>query len=314
LIICISANPAIDKRVFLDAFVTGKINRAARVLSAAGGKAAHVAMALRALGEEVTWIGFAGAESGARCVRELRDLGIDAVPIATRSETRTNLEIIDRDGLITELLEPGGAILPEEREQLLATCRDHFSHSRQPVSVVLSGSLSPGLEPGFYGALLELAHIHRGRTYLDTSGQAFSAALPHHPHLIKPNRPEAEAVLDCASDSAAAPLGLAHALQSLGARRIALSMGVHGLALLSEDAQNGWLATPPSVSVASTVGCGDSTLAGLVYGERQGMSDTDLVRFATACGTANCLAPLPGRISLDTVRELVPQVSVRPID
>jgi fructose-1-phosphate kinase PfkB-like protein len=63
-IVCVSVNPAVDRRVYLDTLIPGEVNRARSSLAMPGGKAAHVAMAARALGVEANWIGFLGGAIG----------------------------------------------------------------------------------------------------------------------------------------------------------------------------------------------------------------------------------------------------------
>src|SRR5262245_41145330 len=110
MIICISANPAIDRRLKLASIMQGGVNRASSSDSFAGGKAAHVAIAAKALGEDATWVGFLGGVTGDQLEQQLTSLGVNVVPIRTVAPTRVNDEIIDQVGVVTEILEPGGAI------------------------------------------------------------------------------------------------------------------------------------------------------------------------------------------------------------
>jgi 1-phosphofructokinase/tagatose 6-phosphate kinase len=47
MIICVSANPAIDRRLRLESIAVGGVNRAVSAQPFLGGKAAHVAMVAR---------------------------------------------------------------------------------------------------------------------------------------------------------------------------------------------------------------------------------------------------------------------------
>src|SRR5215813_8691979 len=107
MFLCVSANPAIDKQIRMTEFRMGAVNRAIVANPEPGGKAAHVAMALRALGEKPQWIGFAGGAMGEFLISGLKALEIRTLPVATREETRENLAILDRAGTVTEILEPG---------------------------------------------------------------------------------------------------------------------------------------------------------------------------------------------------------------
>src|ERR1700682_4433810 len=92
---CVSLNPAIDTRLILNGFLPGRVNRVQEVYRTPGGKAAHVAMALKGLGAAPTWIGFSGGATGSELLEGLRGLGIETMPISTSQPTRVNLEIVD---------------------------------------------------------------------------------------------------------------------------------------------------------------------------------------------------------------------------
>ncbi|PYT62849.1 MAG: hypothetical protein DMG35_06265 [Acidobacteria bacterium] len=124
MIVCVSANPAVDKRVRLPKLALGRVNRVSHVQAAAGGKSAHVAMALRALGSVPRWIGFAGGATGQELLAGLKDLDISSVTVPMKNATRVNLEIIDEDGNVTEILELG---LPFQHKNV--------AHSSRPVNL-----------------------------------------------------------------------------------------------------------------------------------------------------------------------------------
>src|SRR5215475_8981833 len=106
MFLCISANPAIDKRLRVRQLRPGQVNRAFEAVPEPGGKAAHVAMALRAFKVEPTWIGFSGGPNGKVLVTGLTALGIRALGVAAGKPTRVNLSIVDEAGTVTEVLEP----------------------------------------------------------------------------------------------------------------------------------------------------------------------------------------------------------------
>ncbi len=314
MIICISASPAIDRRVRVKKLALGAVNRAVSAESFAGGKAAHVAMAATAFGEEVRWIGFLGGAAGDQVERQLIGLGIDVRAVRTRSGTRCNDEIIDEDGTITEILEPGGSISNEEIEQMLKLCGSEFARAGRRLQVVLSGSLPPDVPKGFYADLIELARSHGGRTILDTSGDALLKAITAGPDLIKPNSEEA-------ANATGTPLGndpgLVEAVQKLhsaGARGVALSMGARGMVFMNSSSPTIFRGVPPKVEVNSTVGCGDAATAGFAVAAARDLDAMETLRLGVACGTANCLAKLPGQIRRSDVEALLPKISINEIE
>src|SRR5262245_2138151 len=141
MLLCVSANPAIDKQVRMTEFRMGSVNRAAGATPEPGGKAAHVAMALRALGERPQWIGFAGGSTGDVLVRGLNALRIRARATAIEAPTRENLAIVDDAGRVTEILEPGGALSAKEVGSFRRACANEFARGKQKLLVILSGSL-----------------------------------------------------------------------------------------------------------------------------------------------------------------------------
>jgi len=311
MIICISANPAIDRRIRLRNLVPGGVNRAYSAISFAGGKAAHVAMAAHALGEKVVWIGFVGGATGNELERQLTEFGIAALSIPTMASTRTNDEIVADDGSITEILEPGGPITAAEAEEFYAIARKQFTETCTGFQVVISGSLPPGAPTEFYSNIISLAREFHARVIVDTSGDAFLKSLEHSPDLIKPNREETESAVGFEIGGTARTLSAIRQLQNLGAREAAISLGADGL--VWSDGEAAFVVRPPKVNVISTVGCGDAAVAGFAVGAQRNLEPSEIVRLAAACGAANCIAELPGQIRLDDVRHLIPQVSVEKI-
>lgn len=310
MIICVSVNPAIDRRLRVNNLKIGEVNRTDSAESFAGGKAAHVAMAARALNEKVIWIGFLGGLTGSEIERQLKTLDIEVISVNTKSPTRINDEIIHADGQITEILESGGAISESEIEKMFEACERVFSSRRNNFSVVFSGSLPPNVPDNFYQKLILQARQFGGKTILDTSANALIQGIKAKPDLIKPNRSEAENILNLTIRDEVSAKEALTGLQNIGAQNASLSLGEKGL-IWTGGKGNTIFAEPPKVEVISTVGCGDATVAGFAVATRRGLSEIQTLRLATACGAANCLAKLPGQISSENVEQLIPLVSIK---
>lgn len=310
MIVCVSVNPAIDRRVRVNNLKIGEVNRADSAESFAGGKAAHVALAARALGEKVIWTGFLGGATGAEVERQLKNGGIEVRAVCIASATRINDEIIHADGTITEILEPGGAVSADECSKMIETCEAIFRDQKEEFSVVFSGSLPSGVSSDFYYDLLQTAHTVGGKTILDTSGAGLVEGIKAAPYLVKPNRSEAEKILGLEIEDEKEALEALQILKTIGGQNVCLSLGEDGLIWSNSD-DKFISAKPPKVEVTSTVGCGDSTVAGFAVGLQRGLSEIQTLRLATACGAANCLAKLPGQISSENVEQLIPLVSIK---
>jgi 1-phosphofructokinase family hexose kinase len=303
---CVSANPAIDKRMRVSALLPGRVNRVRELRAAPGGKAAHVAMVLRILGADPLWIGFAGGLTGTQLLDGLLALDIRLQPVTANVDTRINLEIIgDHDG-VTELLEPGLPIGEKEWTSFLETCNKAFSESAIPGIVIASGSLPTGADPAFYAKLTALAHQHGHKIFVDTSGEPLRLALAAGPDFIKPNREEAEWLIGEEIGDPQTWKNAANRLVQLGARSVIVSLGEDGFVWLAGAGQDTYSAKSSSVTVTSSVGSGDATVAAFAYAVSAGLGVEKTLRLAAACGAANCLADSPGRLREADVRALEP--------
>lgn len=310
MFLCVSANPAIDKQVRIAEFRVGAVNRATEATPDPGGKAAHVAMALRGLGEQPQWIGFAGGTTGEALVRGLKGLGIRAQGIATQEPTRENLAILDNTGAVTEILEPGGKLSAREVEAFLRACKKEFARGKQKLVVSLSGSLPPGVPANSYATLIRVAHSHGCRVILDSSGEALRRGIAAKPDLVKPNREEAEALTGMKIQDVASARKALQRILAMGARSVAISLGKDGVLWSLGEGQQTLHARAPEVSKRSAVGSGDATVAGFAYGLDNGLSPEKILKLAVACGRANLFADSPGRIRLSSVQKMQREVRI----
>jgi 1-phosphofructokinase family hexose kinase len=292
MFVCVSLNPAVDKRLRLERLRLGSVNRAMEVAPAPGGKAAHVAMVLKTLGAEPVWLGFAGGATGNALIEGLRGLSIRAVAVPARAETRTNLEIIDESG-VTEILEPGPQIASDELQQFGDTLKKLLNEAAEPFTVILSGSLPNGVPSDYYKSLVELVHQSGDRVFVDASGEPFQHALEGRPEFVKPNREEAEAWSGHTIDGPNSAEVILGTILNSGATAGAISLGSNGL-IWGSKTDKALYACVPEIPARSCVGSGDATLAGFAFAGEQGLSPQEAVRLAAACGSANCLADSPG--------------------
>ena len=313
-IVCVSVNPAIDRRLRFDALVLGRVNRALSAENFPGGKSAHVAMVAQALGGHPAWLGFLGGGVGKEFEREFAGEKVEVAPIYTRRRTRMNLELIDGAGRVTEMLEPGERPSPDEVRKMQRRLAAGLRGRWRGAVVVISGSLPAGMKPGFYGALIRAAKAAGSRVFLDTSGRALKAGLAAQPEFIKPNREEAEALLGRKLRALVRIADAAHELVARGAASAAISLGAQGLVWVERKNGATWLARPPQMKAISTVGCGDATVAGFAIAAARQLTGADAIRLAAACGAANCLAKSPGKVSARGVKMLAPRVRIERLD
>jgi 1-phosphofructokinase family hexose kinase len=312
--LCVSANPAIDKRVRAKSFRVGEVNRVADVAAEPGGKAAHVALSLVALGGRPSWVGFAGGANGSELVEGLNIAGIQTHRVETRKPTRVNLAILDGSGVVTEILEPGGPISPSEVDAFRRACELSFFQMKEHDIVIFSGSLPLGVPEDFYATLIRSARSAGCRSFLDTSGAELKAALSENPEFVKPNKEEAEVILGAPITDKSQARSAVSEFFARGARSVALSLGKNGLLWCPGPSEHVCHVRPAAVERRSCVGSGDATVAGFAHAIAHDLRSEETVLLAAACGAANCLADSPGRIRMSDVEQMKQRMTFEMLD
>jgi len=275
-VLTVTVNPALDLTVQLPALRLGEVNRSDNLQAHAAGKGLNVAQVLADLGHQLTVTGFLG-EANAQPFEQLfsaRGFADEFVRVA--GETRSNIKLAEADGRITDIMGPGLEVGAAQREELLARLERLVPGHEL---VVVAGSLPRGVEmPWFVELLQRLARLG-ARVALDTSGAALREGLALSPWLIKPNEEELAQARDLDPADAQA---LADEARRLNARieHVVMSQGAAGVSWFSPAAA--WHAQPPKVRVVSTVGAGDSLLAGMLHGLLAGWPAERTLAHATA--------------------------------
>ncbi|WP_312571585.1 1-phosphofructokinase [Stutzerimonas balearica] len=275
-VLTVTLNPALDLTLQLPALRLGEVNRSDNLQVHAAGKGLNVAQVLADLGHQLTVTGFLG-EANAQPFEQLfaaRGFADEFVRVA--GETRSNIKLAEADGRITDINGPGLEVGAAQRDELLARLERLVPGHEL---VVVAGSLPRGVElPWFVELLQRLARLG-ARVALDTSGAALREGLALSPWLIKPN--EEELAQARGLDPADAQV-LADEARRLNARieHVVMSQGAAGVSWFSPAAA--WHAQPPKVRVVSTVGAGDSLLAGMLHGLLAGWPAERTLAHATA--------------------------------
>ena len=260
-ILTLTLNPALDLTVRLARLEPGEVNRSETMLTHAAGKGVNVAQVLADLGHHVTVGGFLGEDNPQAFEALIARRGFADAFIRVPGETRSNIKIAELGGRVTDINAPGLQVSEQAQQallnQLMLIAPGHDA-------VVVAGSLPRGVSPlWFQGLLVQLKNLGL-KVALDTSGEALRAGLKASPWLIKPNTEELAEALDCPTDSVDQQAQAAERLHAEGIEHVVISHGADGVNWFSPG--TALHATPPQVSVASTVGAGDSLLAGMLHG------------------------------------------------
>jgi 1-phosphofructokinase len=306
MIVTLTANPSLDRTVALPGpLLRGEVQRALSVSQESGGKGVNVSRALVASGLKTVAV-LPGAESDP-VLAGLRDGDVPFAALPIGEPLRSNVALTEPGGVTTKINEPGPVLSEDQQEALIGLL---LEHSRGASWVVLAGSLPPGVPADFYATVTRrLRSIHGGtdapRIAVDSSGEPLAAAISGDaagkPDLLKPNAEELVELAAAAgfathktaeeieADPAAAAEAAAAVVRS-GVGAVLATLGSKGAVLVTAD--GAWLATHPPVTAVSTVGAGDSSLAGYLLASSQGDAPVDCLRQAVAHGAA--AASLPG--------------------
>lgn len=260
-ILTLTLNPALDLTVRLARLEPGEVNRSETMLTHAAGKGVNVAQVLADLGHQVTVGGFLGEDNPQAFEALIARRGFVDAFIRVPGETRSNIKIAEHGGRVTDINAPGPQVT-EQAQQALLNQLTLIAPGHD--AVVVAGSLPRGVSPLWFQGLLEQLKNLGLKVALDTSGEALRVGLKASPWLIKPNTEELAEALDCPTDSVDQQAQAAERLHAEGIEHVVISHGADGVNWFSPG--TALHATPPQVSVASTVGAGDSLLAGMLHG------------------------------------------------
>ncbi|PPC77129.1 1-phosphofructokinase [Pokkaliibacter plantistimulans] len=307
-VVTLTLNPALDLTVQLGELVPGEVNLARQGNLRPAGKGINVAMVLRDLQEQVAVTGILGQDNSDAFEHLFAQLQLDNHFLLEQGATRINVKLSEQQGRVTDINLPGitvsEAVWQTLQQRLLALCE-------QADVFVLSGSLPRGLAADSYGQIIGLLRQHGKTILVDTSGQALHAAVAAVPDLIKPNVEELEQWTGTALPDAEAQELAVRKLLALGIRHVVLSDGERGVRWYSRD--GAWQALPPRVSVVSTVGAGDSLVAGLTYGLLNQLAVADTLQLATAVAALAVSQIGVGIPDTERLNQLKQQVSVMPL-
>jgi 1-phosphofructokinase len=304
MIVTVTPNPSVDRTVSLPTALTrGAVHRITTVSSEPGGKGVNVARALTQAGLDA--LAVLPAPPSDPFVTALAAAGVPFATVPVAAPVRTNLAITETDGTTTKLNEPGATL----DAAALTALTDTVVHRAAGADwVVLSGSLPPGAPDDWYADVVCALRSVGCRVAVDTSDAPLLALAGRFgdaaPDLVKPNSDELASLAGRSAaeleDDPDAVVEAARSLVNRGVGAVLATLGSAGAVLV--NAQGAWLATPPPITVRSTVGAGDSALAGYVRADVAGAEAPRRLQMAVAYGSAAAALPgsaLPSPADLD---------------
>jgi 6-phosphofructokinase 2 len=281
MIITITLNPCIDKSSVTPKLKPESKLRCTEVVNEPGGGGINVSKALSRLEVATMALLPAGGHNGDMLKALMIKENLPFHAVDTHVETRENWIVLESETIKQfRFTFPGRAV---EEATIIKLIDDIRMFT--PTFVVASGSLPPGLPDYFYGLIVKNANAMGAKCIVDTSGPALQALKGRKAYLIKPNIGELCKMLNVESlEEKEVPIAAQQAIRDGFAELIAVSMGAEGAWLVSEKERH--FAAAPDVPTRSTVGAGDSMVAGMTYMLQKHAPLEQVVQFGVACGSA----------------------------
>ncbi|MCQ2456654.1 MAG: 1-phosphofructokinase [Clostridia bacterium] len=278
MIYTITFNPAIDYVIHAENVVFGKTNRSSSEEIFFGGKGINVSRVLHNFGVPSTALGFAAGFTGRALEEDLASDGIASELIFLKNgNTRINVKL---SGITeTEINAAGPEITESDVEKLI----EKLSVLTPADTVVLSGSAPKNIGKAAYRKVAETVKSMGARLVVDAEGDLLTSVFDAGPYLVKPNRAELEGIAGRELLSDDDVVRAAEELTVWGVQNVLVSLGGDGAILVSRDGEVRKCAAKRG-EVVSTVGSGDSMVAGFLAGEA--LDGYDPLALAVAAGSA----------------------------
>jgi 6-phosphofructokinase 2 len=174
--------------------------------------------------------------------------------------------------------------------------------------VAIGGSIPLGVSPEIYRKIISLVKRCEAKVVLDVDGEALRQGIKAMPNIIKPNVHELSGLIGRELKDLDEIIRASRDINRQGVEIVLVSMGAKGILLVSDGQQ--YLAVPPNVKVESTIGAGDSAVAGFIFGLVQKKDLSECLVYAAAAGTATTLHQGTALGQKDDFDRLVPLVSL----
>jgi 1-phosphofructokinase len=300
MIYTVTLNPSLDYIVEVDQVTLGELNRTKNETKFPGGKGINVSQVLKRLDVDSRALGFLGGFTGDYIEEFLTSHGINTDFVKVDEDTRINIKLKSEDE--TEINAKGPNITEENFEALKGKIRELTSED----ILVLAGSIPSTMPESTYEELVKLCNENGTKFIVDAEGELLKKVLPLNPFLIKPNHHELGDLFNTVINFCEEVIPYGRELIKQGAQNVIVSLADKGAVLINKDLA--LIATSPKGDVKSSVGAGDSMVAGFIATYEKTKSIEEAFRFSVAAGSATAFSI--GLCTREKMESLLPQVIV----
>ena len=299
-------NPALDVTYHVSKLIPEQKSRSDAARHDPGGNGINIGRALKRMQVDAHTFCIVAGDVG-QLLQRLLEHQLDNVYYEkVGGETRINSTIIELDTQTQYQVTDSGTEIPEK--QLNRVINDFVTLTDQGFGII-TGSCQPNIPCGLYAELTERINVHGGKAIVDSHGESLSLAIEAKPFLIKPNRYELETIINRKLPTIVDVANEARQIQKKGVSHVCVSLGNEGAVLVSPD--NSYYAKALDVPINTTVGAGDSMVAGLVAGFSLNKNPQDALRYGIACGGGTVMHPGTELFSGDELAHFRQKVNIK---
>ena len=287
MIYTLSLNPTLDYILTSENFELNKINKNASYEYFPGGKGINVSVMLKNLGVANTALGIIAGFSGKEIERRMCEYGCETDFFELNSgESRVNVKIRMADNLETDVNVIGPVISEDIVFEIIdKLCEKLISED----IIVLGGAVPKPLNEDIYSKILEKTSKCGCKAVVDSTGNSLLKALEYRPFLVKPNDDELGEIFGIKIENVQDAEKYGSKLMDMGAVNVAVSMGAKGALLLTKSGEKFFCPAAKGKAVSS-IGAGDSFVAGFLYAINHDKSYAEAVRWGAAAGAATAFS------------------------
>ena len=285
-IVTLTLSCAFDIHCTADKLTVNHENLASIVSCDAGGKGINISRALTKFGVENTAVAVLGDENGDSFERTLKNEGITLYPIWDKGRIRENITVHTDDGKETRLSFRGSpasdGVFQKVTEALRTLCDCE-------TLLTVTGRVPDGIELGAVKTLIKELSEKGVKVVIDSRSFTLADLVESKPYLIKPNEEEIESYMGRSVSGKDEAVIAAKELHALGIENVMISLGGDGAVIVSRDGT--YYQKAPKIVPISTIGAGDSSIAGFIMGLSLGENIPGALKRAIAFGSGACLTP-----------------------
>lgn len=300
MIYTLTLNPSVDYIVESDKFVLGELNRSKKETKLPGGKGINVSRVLRSMGVESKAIGFLGGFTGRYIEEFLNREGIYTGFVKVEGDTRINIKL--KADTETEINARG----PEVSVLSVGLLKEQIKLLGSGDFLILAGSIPTSMPKTIYEEIVQICKGTGAEVLIDAEGELLKTVLDYRPFLIKPNHHELGQFFDLEIETAKDAIFYGKKLVEAGAKNVIVSLAGKGAVFINEAAA--YIASVPKGEVKSSVGAGDSMVAGFLANFIKTKDAKEAFRYSVASGSATAFSI--GLCTADKVEQLLPQVKI----